>query len=86
MPRGIADFWYILLIASEGNDGKGIAMNDTENKNRGIYLVKSYDGTISKVYKNFKSAYKYANKLARNGILCALLEVTENGPVEIAAC
>lgn len=61
-------------------------MNDTENRKRGIYLVQSYDGTISKVYHNFKSAYKYANKLARNGVWCALLEVTENGPVEIAAC
>lgn len=62
------------------------AMNDTENKKRGVYLVKSYDGTISKVYRNFKSAYNYANKLARNEVWCALLEVTENGTVEIAAC
>ena len=61
-------------------------MATTENKKRSVYLVKSYDGTISKVYKNFKSAYKYANKLARNGVWCALLEVTENGTVEIAAC
>lgn len=44
-------------------------MATTENKKRSVYLVKSYDGTISKVYKNFKSAYKYANKLARNGVL-----------------
>lgn len=61
-------------------------MATTENKSRGVYLVKSYDGTISKEYRNFKSAYKYANKLAINGIWCALYELTENGFVEIAAC
>ena len=61
-------------------------MATTENKKRGIYVVESYDGKIRKVYRNFKSAYKSANTLARNGIWCALYEVTENGFAEIAAC
>ena len=58
----------------------------TESKKRGTYIVKSYDGKIRKVYRNFKPAYKYANKLAFNGVMCALFESTENGFVEIAAC
>lgn len=62
------------------------AMATTETKKRGIYLVESYDGKIRKMYCNFKSADNYARKLARNEIWCRLLEVTENGIVEIAAC
>lgn len=57
-----------------------------ESKNRGIYVVESYDGKIRKTYRNFKSAYKYANKLARNEIWCGLYKATDNGFVEIAAC
>lgn len=59
-------------------------MQDT--KKRGIYLVESYDGTIRKIYVNYKSAYKYASKLARNEVWNRLLEVTDNGIVELAAC
>lgn len=40
-------------------------MKDTMK--RGNYIVESYDGTIRKTYVNYKSAYKYANKLAREG-------------------
>lgn len=61
-------------------------MNETKNKKRGIYMVESYDGKISKMYANFKCADKYARKLALNEIWCALYEVTENGVIEIAAC
>ena len=61
-------------------------MATTENKKRGIYIVESYDGKIRKMYHNFKSAYKYATKLASNGIWCSLYESTENGFVELASC
>lgn len=61
-------------------------MATTENKKRGVYMVESYDGKIRKMYHNFKSAYKYANKLASNEVWCALYEATEDGFVEIAAC
>lgn len=57
-----------------------------ETKKRGIYLVESYDGTIRKMYANYKCAYKYANKLAREEKWCSLLEVTDDGIVEPAAC
>lgn len=58
-----------------------------ETKKRGIYIVESYDGTIRKVYANYKSAYKYGNKLAREGKWNSLSEVTEDGKiVELAAC
>lgn len=65
---------------------RGNEMTTTENKKRGVYMVESYDGKTRKIYHNYKSAYNYANKLARNEVWCALLEITENGPVEIAAC
>ena len=61
-------------------------MATTKNKNRGVYMVESNDGKISKMYHNFKSAYKYANKLASNEIWCSLYEMTENGFVELASC
>ena len=38
-----------------------------ETMKRGICIVESYGGTIRKAYANYKSAYKYANKLAREG-------------------
>ena len=57
-----------------------------ETKKRGIYLVESYDGTIRKIYVNYKSAYKYGNKLAREGKWNSLLEVTDDGIIELAAC
>lgn len=57
-----------------------------ETKKRGIYLVESYDGTIRKMYVNYKSADKYARKLARDGKLNRLLEVTDSEIVELAAC
>jgi hypothetical protein len=63
---------------------KGTKMQET--KKRGIYLVESYDGTIRKMYANYKSAYKYANKLAREEKWCSLLEVTDDGIIELAAC
>lgn len=58
----------------------------TESKKRGTYIVESYDGKIRKVYRNFKSADKYARNLAINDIMCALYESTANGFVEIEAC
>lgn len=62
-------------------------MAETKNTmHRGIYIVESYDGKIWKMYSNYKSAYKYANKLASEMIWCSLLQVTDNGIVEIAAC
>lgn len=61
-------------------------MATTENKKRGVYMVESYDGKIRKMYHNFKSADKYARKLASNEIWCSLYEATEDGFVEIAAC
>ena len=57
-----------------------------ETKKRGIYLVESYDGTIRKMYVNYKSADKYARKLARNEKWCRLLEVTDGKIIELAAC
>lgn len=57
-----------------------------ETKKRGIYLVESYDGTIRKMYVNYRSADKYANKLARDGKWNRLLEVTDGKIVELAAC
>jgi hypothetical protein len=57
-----------------------------ETKKRGIYLVESYDGTIRKMYVNYKSADKYARKLAMDGKWCSLLEVTDDGIIELAAC
>lgn len=59
-------------------------MKDT--KKRGIYLVESYDGTIRKMYVNYKNAEKYARKLARAGKWNSLLEVTDDGIIELAAC
>ena len=63
---------------------KGNTMKDT--KKRGIYLVESYDGAIRKRYVNYKSAYKHANKLAREGKWNRLLEVVDGKIVELAAC
>ena len=57
-----------------------------ETKKRGIYVVESYDGTIRKMYVNYKSAYKYANKLAREGKWNRLLEDVDGLIVELAAC
>lgn len=57
-----------------------------ETKKRGIYLVESYDGTIRKMYVNYKCADKYARKLARDGKWNRLLEVTDDEIVELAAC
>lgn len=39
---------------------------------RNLYYVKSYDGTIEKTYRNYKSAYNYCNKLIRNDITCGI--------------
>jgi hypothetical protein len=59
-------------------------MKDTMK--RGNYIVESYDGTIRKTYVNYKSAYKYANKLAREGKWNRLLEDVDGLIVELAAC
>lgn len=59
-------------------------MQDT--KKRGIYLEESYDGTIRKMYVNYKCAEKYARKLAAEGKWCSLLEVTDDEIIELAAC
>ena len=56
-----------------------------ETEKRGIYLVESHDGTIRKMYVNCKSAYKYADKLAREEKRCSPLEVTDDGTIEPAA-
>lgn len=48
--------------------------------------MESYDGTIRKMYVNYKSADKYARKLAREGKWNRLLEVTDSKIVELAAC
>ena len=64
--------------------GKGLYMKD--KKKRGVYVVESYDGTIRKIYANYRSAYNYANKLARAGKWNRLLECTGNEFVELAAC
>lgn len=57
-----------------------------ETKKRGIYLVESYDGTIRKMYANYKCADKYARKLAMDGKWNRLLEVTDGKIIELAAC
>lgn len=78
------NFGYIYI--SKMAKRKEPKMAPTENMKRGVYIVESYDGKIHKMYHNFKSAYKYANKLASNEIWCSLYEATENGLVEIASC
>ena len=57
-----------------------------ETMKRGIYIVESYDGTIRKMYVNYKCAYKYANKLAREGKWNHLLEDVDGLIVELAGC
>lgn len=42
---------------------------------KGIYEVRSYDGTITKPYKNYKSARKFCNKLIEQNIWCGIYEL-----------
>lgn len=74
----------MLAIARGERERKETPMQDT--KKRGIYLVESYDGTIRKMYANYKCAEKYARKLAVEGKWCSLLEVTDDEIIELAAC
>ena len=46
-----------------------------ENTNRGIYEVRSYDGTITKQYSNYKNAYIYCNKLIAKHVWCGIYEL-----------
>lgn len=39
---------------------------------RNVYYVKSYDGTIDKIYRNYKSAYNFCNKLIAKDIACGI--------------
>lgn len=49
---------------------------------RNFYWVISYDGKIEKMYKNYKSAYKYAEKLIRQDIYNGIYTYNENGKLE----
>lgn len=42
---------------------------------KGIYEVRSYDGTITKSYKNYKSARNFCNKLIEQEIWCGIYEL-----------
>lgn len=46
---------------------------------RNIYWVMSYGGRIEKMYKNYKSAYKYAVKLIYQGVDNGIYTYDENG-------
>ena len=39
---------------------------------RNVYYAKSYDGTIEKVYNNYKSAVNFCNKLIHKDINCGI--------------
>lgn len=39
---------------------------------RSIYYVNSYDGKITKTYRNYGCAVNFYNKLARDGIVCGI--------------
>lgn len=45
---------------------------------RNVYYVKSYDGTIEKKYRNYKSAYNYCKKLIAKDIDCGIYTINEN--------
>lgn len=42
---------------------------------RNVYIVKSYDGTIEKKYKNYKAAYNYCRKLIAQDIDCGIYTI-----------
>ena len=39
---------------------------------RDIYIVKSYNGGINKIYHNYKCAYNYCKRLITNNIDCGI--------------
>ena len=49
---------------------------------RNFYWVISYDGKIEKMYRNYKSAYKYAVKLIQQDIYNGIYTYNENGKLE----
>lgn len=49
---------------------------------RNFYWVISYDGKIEKMYRNYKSAYKYAVKLIQRDIYNGIYTYNDNGKLE----
>lgn len=45
---------------------------------RNVYIVKSYDGTIEKTYKNYKAAYNYCRTLIAQDIDCGIYTIDDN--------